>query len=347
MKAKKKPPLWAVLFGALVAVTVLLCAAAAALFLTGQQEPQPPVLPPTVEIPEEPEAPEEPQKPEEPDYSLEYNGKYYRYNSSIRNILLLGIDADKKPAEPLPYGSDIQADVIVLAALDRERNRLTLISLNRDTMCDFQRLDEDGFTHAQLALSFAYGDGLKESCQLTADAVSGIFHGLQIHGYGAFYLGGVAELCEAVGGVTVTMPEEPGFLDRTGFTAGEQVTLTGEQAREFISWRERTTEGNLLRMQRQKQFMQQALEQAMAQARQDPLSVLTMYQAVEPHVVTDLNLARLSYLAGAAAGMDFSAGIRTPEATAVLGEQNHMEVTLDPQALYELILEVFYLEVPV
>lgn len=83
------------------------------------------------------------------------------------NLLLIGVDSDNKPAAPLPYGSDNQADVILVAALDTDANKMTLISVSRDTMCDIGVPDDtgeiSGVAHTQLALSFSNGDGLYES----------------------------------------------------------------------------------------------------------------------------------------------------------------------------------------
>ena len=64
------------------------------------------------------------------------------------------------------------------------------------------------------------------------------------------------------------------------------------------------------------------------------------------YVLTDLDLGKLSYLATQAAGMSFSGDMLRVTGDAVLGQGNRVELTVDQQALYDLILDVFYEEIP-
>ena len=63
-------------------------------------------------------------------------------------------------------------------------------------------------------------------------------------------------------------------------------------------------------------------------------------------MLTDLDLGKLSYLATQAAGMSFSGDMLRVTGDAVLGQGNRVELTVDQQALYDLILDVFYEERP-
>ena len=142
-------------------------------------------------------------------HTVYHDGKYYRYKDGLVNLLFIGVDSDEKPSSPLPYGNDNQADVVLLAVLDTNSDEMTLISVSRDTMCDIAILDESGdvsgSARAQLALSYSYGDGLATSAALTRETVSNLFYGLDIDGYAAFYMGGIADLNDALGGVTLTV----------------------------------------------------------------------------------------------------------------------------------------------
>lgn len=366
---KKRLRLPVLLFIILMSVTVVLCAAALGIWLYGKNAMTPtvqaPSLPPALpeppaieELPEEtPEQPEEEAVPPEPElldeHTIRYNGKAYRYNDQMCNLLLLGIDAEAKPAAPLPYGSDIQADVLVLAAMDLKNSRLTLISINRDTMCQIEILNEAGaslgYSHSQIALAYAYGDGLLESCRLTANAVSDLFYGLQLHGCGAFYMGGIADLNDALGGVTVNILDDFDFPSRgwayQNMISGQEVTLTGQQAKAYIQFRNSTEDGNTLRMQRQKQYMLTAFSTALQSIKANPVEVFSIYDAVDDYILSDLNLSRMAYLASKAAFLEFDSDIRSLPGTAILSEENHIELTLDQTALYELMLDVFYEEV--
>ena len=190
------------IFIILMAVTLTLCAVVAGIWLHGRSSLRNQGAAPT-------DTPDDTQQLDS--YTVLHDGKYYRYKDHMVNLLLIGVDSDNKPAAPLPYGSDNQADVILVAALDTDANRMTLISVSRDTMCDIAVLDQNGqvsgAAHTQLALSYSNGDGLYESCRLCQEAVSQLFYGLQFDGCAAFYMGGIGRLNDAVGGVTVSVLE--------------------------------------------------------------------------------------------------------------------------------------------
>ena len=337
---KRRSPLL-IAFFILIGITLILCAAVFGLWVHGRnslsQAAEAPVLP-QVQTSEEPSG----------DF-VEYKGTRYRYNENMRNILLLGIDSDEMPSSTAK--SDDQADVLVLAALNLDSNQMTLISVSRDTMCDIAILEDDqhlqGVAHTQIALSYAYGDGLNVSCELCREAVSTLFRGLEIDGYGAFFLGGLSKLNDVLGGVTVTVPEDLPFEMAAfrGMTPGGTVTLTGDQARAFIQWREEDAAGNDSRMQRQKQFLLSAISQLRQQIRSNPASVLSIYNAVSGYVLTDLDLSRIAYLATEAAGMDFSGDIlRVPTGEGTVSADQHLELPVDEEGLNDLILSVFYEE---
>ena len=341
-KKRKKMSLPLLLFIILMAATLLLCATVFGIWLHGRSVLHSrTVNAPTIDQSDNAQL---------DSYTMYRDGKYYRYKDGMVNLLLLGVDADEKFSQPQAYGGDYQADVILLAALDTVNNRMTLISVSRDTMCDIAILEDDrhqqGVAHAQIALSYAYGDGLTVSCELCREAVSTLFHGLEIDGYGAFFLGGVGKLNDALGGVTVTVPEGlPNIPAFRGMTSGSTVTLTGDQARAFIQWREENAAGNDGRMQRQKQFLLSAISQMRQQIKSNPASVLRLYNTVSDYVLTDLDLSHIVYLATETASMGFSGDIlRVPTGEGTVSAQNHLELPVDEEGLNDLILSVFYEE---
>ena len=206
-----------------------------------------------------------------------------------------------------------------------------------------------GAAHTQLALSYSNGDGLYESCRLCQEAVSQLFYGLQFDGCAAFYMGGIGRLNDAVGGVTVSVLDDYPFTDVPdgwNMYPGQDVTLTGRQARLYIQARRGDATGNEDRMKRQKQYMLALISQAKDRVAASPASVVPLYNAVSDYVLTDLDLGKLSYLATQAAGMSFSGDMLRVTGDAVLGQGNRVELTVDQEALYDLILDVFYEEIP-
>lgn len=180
---------------------------------------------------------------EEASYELQegqirYNGKTYQYKENLMNILCLGIDSRDGIAKEKTPGKAGQADCVILAVLDDDAKTIQLINISRDSMVPVHVYATDGsFVEdrtEQLALQYAYGNGRDWSCQLMEEAVSDLFYGLPIHGYCALSMNSIADLNDAVGGVTVTVPEELAELKPNLFTAGETVTLKGDLAYHFV-----------------------------------------------------------------------------------------------------------------
>ena len=93
------------IFIILMAVTLTLCAVVAGIWLHGRSSLRNQGAAPT-------DTPDDTQQLDS--YTVLHDGKYYRYKDHMVNLLLIGVDSDNKPAVPLPYGSDNQADVILV-----------------------------------------------------------------------------------------------------------------------------------------------------------------------------------------------------------------------------------------
>lgn len=344
-KRKLHPLVIAVII--LLLFALLLCASVVGLWIHGRstmtQVTQAPTLPPQTEPVDAENAPV--------DTVFEHNGKRYKYNSNMVNLLLLGIDSEEKPDEY--QGGCDQADVIVLAALNLKDNKMSLISLSRDIICEIEATDNDGnnagLIQTQLALTYGYGDGQHESCEATRDAVSNIFYGLPIQGYAAYYMNGIVELNDAVGGVTVTIIEDYPFSKQgqtKHWVEGAKITLNGKWAEYYIRARvEYGVDSNDLRMVRQKQYMLALVNKAIDKVKENPASILKIYDAVDDYVLTDLDIGEISYLATKAAGMDFSGEIQSLSGELILGKDELAELHVDQDALFDLMLDTFYIEV--
>lgn len=272
---------------------------------------------------------------------VRYKGQLYQYKDDITTVLLMGVDSRNKEENSGEFGKSNQSDVNVLMVLDPSTKEISLINISRDSMVEMEVLDEygnsKGTSRAQLALSYSYGDGANVSCELTRDAVSGLFYDLPIHAYASIYMNGIADLVGEVGGVTVTALET---FDE--FTEGQTVQLTRSNTEMYIRHRAHDTEGNNQRMERQKQVLMAMARAMLTKVRQQPISVLTVYDAVKRNVTTDLNTASILYLGRTAAGMQLNDDMKKVAGESVLGEGNHAEYLVDETALFELILSVFY-----
>ncbi len=199
----------------------------------------------------------------------------------------------------------------------------------------------------QITLQYAYGNGRERSCELMEKVVSDLFYGIPIHGYCALAMNSIADLNDAIGGITVTIPQEMAdFMD--GYTAGETITLKGTQAVDFVHSRNIHLEeygANNRRIARQKTYVTAFVDQAKRKIKEDLTLPARLYQTVESQMVTSISLDQAVYLCTEYLDCRFSMdNIRTVAGT-ITKPDVYEEYTVDEKALYELILDVFYEEV--
>ena len=290
---------------------------------------------------------------------LRYQGKTYAYKNDVMTFLIMGIDktGQMEASEDLYEGG--QADALFLMVLDPGEKTIRIVGINRDTMTEISVFDRNGLyagtQTAQIALAHAYGDGMEESCENTVEAVSRLFYGLPIHGYCALNMEVVNILNDAVGGVDVVIPESAAGADmgidgerhKTGWEAGQQVHLMGDDAYTFIRYRDTDqAQSAEARLERQKTYLQAFAARAVDAVKNDITLPLTLYQAITPYMVTDITAQEAVHIAGEAVSYSFrSENVYSLQGEVKMGELFE-EFYPDETALYELILQVFYEELP-
>ena len=279
-----------------------------------------------------------------------YNGKAYRYNHDLVTMLVMGIDQESDTIEEKDdvSGESGQADTIFLMVMDKSKDEIKMISISRDTMTQIKTFDYKGNylgkSKNHLGLAYSFGDGKVTSCQYMVDAVSNLFYGMPINGYVALNMNAVAMINDAVGGVTMTVPEDMTQVDPS-FAEGATVTLTGDQALKFTRYRDTEKDfSNNSRMERQKQYLVNFMGQAVKAMKSDMGLPVSLYQSLTDDMVTNLSLDRSVYLATEAMDMHFTAdGIVSLKAKSKKGSV-YDEVYVDDDALYDLIIQTFYTE---
>lgn len=279
-----------------------------------------------------------------------YNGKAYRYNHDLVTMLVMGIDQESDTIEEKDdvSGESGQADTIFLMVMDKSKDEIKMISISRDTMTQIKTFDYKGNylgkSKNHLGLAYSFGDGKVTSCQYMVDAVSNLFYGMPINGYVALNMNAVGMINDAVGGVTVTVPEDMTQVDPS-FAEGAAVTLTGDQALKFTRYRDTEKDfSNNSRMERQKQYLVNFMGQAVKAMKADMGLPVSLYQSLTDDMVTNLSLDRSVYLATEAMDMHFTAdGIVSLKAKSKKGSV-YDEVYVDDDALYDLIIQTFYTE---
>ena len=283
---------------------------------------------------------------------IRYNGKTYQYKENLMNILCLGIDSRDGIEKEKTPGTAGQADCVILAVLDDDAKTIQLINISRDSMVPVHVYATDGSfvedRKEQLALQYAYGNGRDWSCQLMEEAVSELFYGLPIHGYCALSMNSIADLNDAVGGVTVTVPEDLAVMQPKLFTAGTTVTLKGELAYHFVhdrDYKSADVASNNKRIARQKTYAVAFVNQLKQGMKEDFSLPVKLYQTAEKQMVTSVSLDQAVYLCTEYMNSSFNTdNIYTIDGEVTMGEK-YAEFLVDDEALYQLILNVFYEEV--
>ena len=280
---------------------------------------------------------------------FQYNGKKYKYNDNITTLLCMGIDSRQEEFEEKEQTGDSgQADCIFLLVLNPATNEVHLIGVSRDTMVTMENYDVAGnpigTSKNHLGLAYAYGDGMEESCQRVADTVSKLFYDLPIHGYGALLMNTIPTLNDAVGGVTVTVPEDLTYWD-PALSKDAQVTLMGQQALYFVTRRDTNVAGsNNQRMERQKQYAIAYMDQAKKAIKENPTLPVTLYQELSPQMVTNIGVDNAVYLVSQIVGMSFSKDNIHMVEGETKSDGVYDEFYADDKKLLEMVLDIFYLE---
>ncbi|MGJ3248946.1 MAG: LCP family protein [Elainellaceae cyanobacterium] len=225
------------------------------------------------------------------------------------NILVLGIkvissDLQNPPPElqDLGYHSLVNSfeglsDTMMLIRFTPDTQELNVLSLPRDT-----RTWVDGIGTTKLNEANIYGGPA-----LTAQTVSELLGGVGIDRYVRINVQGVEKLIDALGGVTVYIPEDMQYTDESqhlyiDLEQGEQ-HLDGEQAIQFLRFRY-DVYGDIGRVQRQQMFMRALVEQTLS-----PRTVARLpkiLSVIQSHVDTNLSVEELIALVGFASQADRS-----------------------------------------
>ena len=192
-------------------------------------------------------------------------------------VLLMGVDA--RPGEPIDIS--VRADALMVLRLDPNGGTCRILSIPRDT-----RAELPGYGMSKINHALAVG-GIHYQKFVVSDLL-----GIELDHYALIDFYGFKSLVDAVGGVTVTIPEEftAGGID---FKAGPQ-KLDGDAALAFARYRG-GPDRDLGRIRNQHQLIGALLR---ASAGRDIVrDVNEILPALKAHIRTDLRPAELIDLA--------------------------------------------------
>ncbi|MBR8827878.1 MAG: LCP family protein [Gomphosphaeria aponina SAG 52.96 = DSM 107014] len=215
------------------------------------------------------------------------------------NILVLGTkvltsDLEQPPEQDLGYHAlvnsfDGLADSMLLIRFDPSQEKLNVVSIPRDT-----KIYLEGVGETKINAANYYGGPA-----LSAKSVSNLLAGVSIDRYVRVNVQGVEKLIDALGGVTVYVPQDMKYTDHSqhlyiDLKKGIQ-HLDGDQAVQFLRFRYDEF-GDIGRVQRQQLLMRALVEQALQPKTllrtQDILSV------IQANIDTNLTVDELIALAG-------------------------------------------------
>ena len=197
---------------------------------------------------------------------VSWNGKRYRKKPALSLILLGGIDKEsdgETAARTSNYRNGGQADFLLLLAIDHGEKQIYQLQIDRDTMTEVMVLgvygNETGTREMQICLAHSFGANREDNAKYTVDAVRGLLDGLEIDGYYMVDYSAVSTLTDALGGVTVTIPEDMTSVNPEWYK-GHTITLQGKDAETFVRTRETVGAGtNAERMNRQASYIRGAI----------------------------------------------------------------------------------------
>ena len=278
--------------------------------------------------------------------SIEVNGEKHRLRSRVTSILLMGID-QRELAEGAEGEFRVggQADFQMLIVVDEGEKTITPIQINRDAMVEVDVLNLSGQVSgtrwAQICLAHSFGDGGEMSCQLAVSALSRLLMGTPIDHYLSMRMDGIAELNDAIGGVEVTLEDDYSMYDPQ-MTQGKTLVLQGKQAEIFVRNRYYIGPGsNEYRLDRQKIYLEAAVDIVMERLEESSSYLLTLFDAVDTYCVTDISRGKMLNLAKQAVDYEILPILSLP-GEAVLAESGYIEFIVDEAALLEMLAGVLY-----
>lgn len=287
---------------------------------------------------------------EQEGFYITYDGKQYQYNSDVINILCLGIDKDIPIEEKRETGSEGLADVVILASIDTKEDTLKFLAVPRETIVPVKLIDTKGnfvrTENEQITLQYAYGQTAEKSCELMIDTVSNLLFQLPIQRYCAINFQALPALNDAIGGVNLVSIETVHWWNGS-FYEGQQMHLEGQAALDYVRQRDETIpKSSMGRLERQKQYITCYLEQAKEAVGKDLTLPVKMFQSLTENMCTDVTVADITYLVPELLNMEINLEniSMVPGETITGGE--HEEYHVDADALKQLVIQMFYKEVP-
>jgi len=286
---------------------------------------------------------------------ITYNGKTYKKNEAMVNIVFLGIDSDdEREAQQMGYRSDM----MMVCAVDTESKTATLLSIPRDTYTDVYKIDYDDGSidktvKEKLNAAYSFGGGpkrygasnakaciqnfLERKCELETPLDFTL--DIPIPFYASIDMDGISKIADAVGGIEVTLDTSiPGVGSK-----GKTVTLKGSKAETYLRDRHNSSGSDFGRTTHQRDFMIELAKKIKSMGAVD--AVTSLYDEFLEYGKTDLNIDQAIDFAKILNGVN----IDEIQLLSISGSTKRIDgsdvVIHDEAATLDLLLSIYYTEV--
>ena len=270
--------------------------------------------------------------------SVKIDGETWRYNSSLKTVLFLGVDSREQVEYERIMGSGGRSDTMIIFIINTDTQTISLMPISRDTIAkvDLYNSKREYITTAemQITMQYAFGDCASRSCWLSKKAVTTLLHDLPINYCCSLTLDGVSAAVELAGGITLTLEEDWTDIDPS-YTAGSTITMDATQVESFLRYRDSSVFGsNNDRMRRQSWFIKKLFEQM---GKLGSIGTDALLSYIDPYLESDMDADTIKQLTT----YTLSDEIITIPGADVEGEYND-QFYVDDAALQELLLQTFY-----
>lgn len=302
------------------------------------------------------EAPEKKQtKKYQEDVTITYNGKKYRYNDNLINILVMGIDdyglKGDKDTDANPY----QADTIVLGTVDAVKKTVSFMSIPRDTVASIKVLDLNDevatVKKGPIAIQHSFGTQGERTNEAVVDAVSNLLYSVPINRYVSVDITAIPDINDSLGGITVDIPEDLTKWNPKMKAGTKDYLLLNKDAVIFVARRDTSIDDSAMgRMKRQVMYLKKLFPAVKARTAENITYPIALYNSEADKVKTNLTIDEMTYLAKLLLDLELS----DKDIVSVPGEMKRIEpgeiedyeyemgYIVDEDALKQLIVDRFY-----
>lgn len=278
--------------------------------------------------------------------NVTFKGREYRYNTRITSVLYIGVDSEGTMKKNETFVAAPRADSIQLIVMDGYKKKLSIIAINRNTICKIHRYSRHGYDLGefkdQLCLAYAYGENGEISSKNVCNAVSKLLYGVPINDYVVCNRSSLLELCNVLGNVTVTVPNDD--LVEYGYHKGDRLDIDSSNINLFVRTRDTGKDfSNVGRMQRQKAYINATIGTIMDMVKSDPKGTWEKIENAEYCMNTSITRNRYLDLSNLVSKASYTDGdYYVLDGKTIMGTFWE-EFYPDEEMLLEKIIDTFYL----